>query len=81
MFIHCNAYFRDEMSDVEYDLLSNEQRMSACSPRAFRFRLEELVSYNAASDPSCTTIRLKNGWDIITDLSIKKLDAIIDSHA
>lgn len=43
----------------------------------FRFDLNEVVAYNESSEECCTTIVLKNGYDISIDIPIDVMDQIM----
>ncbi len=76
MWIKTTARFRFDVSDTEWDLMNDEQKVDACEQRKFRFNTEELQCYNE-SKMGGTTIVLKDGYSITVDMDVMQIDKIV----
>jgi hypothetical protein len=77
MWIKVQALFKDEMPDVEWDMLDREGRYAASHPNEFRFNTDDLICYNKTYSENETTINLKEYGSIMICMTIEEFDEII----
>jgi hypothetical protein len=77
MWIKTKARFRSGISDVEWDMYSDEQKRDNCEPRDFRFNTDDIMYYNTSLDGQ-TTIHFRHYSDSITvEMTTAQLDQFI----
>lgn len=78
-FIYCEALFMPgDTEQVAWEAIPFNERDDHCVLRGYRFRPDEVQSYNITGSGWSTTIRFKNGYDISIKATLEEIDELMD---